>query len=403
MAQSSLLAEVLAKTVRECLKVWLDGRETSQSKAELTPERRAFRQELFPSATLNMALKLLIIVCQNAGDKDRENLDLIREVLPAEFLKKAFDLEACKEKKMSDIGRYLKDLIHPVIQDAEQDKQKTLQTARSQSEAVEARKALAAKKKAALLAKMKKKHTNFLGSHSNATAKASHVERSAFEEEDTVMEEPKTFSQSCASCQEPLDLDRFFERPFAQLCYLSQTKLLYYTCHQTVESQKKSLKNLRDARTFMPSEVVATPVVEEEERKQPSLGSSSFRDSQSEVSSNVHLEEDPHPAWDKLVLEDLQLAGVIDKEYKTGVSFNKCCHGFHLDCLQRYQTAENTLDFQRSYMKEMIGQDEGCIQCPMCKTFKNTWQPFLPLGLDHSVAGSRGGVEILNPYIDFCS
>ena len=52
-------------------------------------------------------------------------------------------------------------------------------------------------------------------------------------------------TQTCASCQEPIDVEKFFERPFAQLCLLSQTKLLYYTYQQTVQSQIQSLKNLR--------------------------------------------------------------------------------------------------------------------------------------------------------------
>jgi len=66
----------------------------------------------------------------------------------------------------------------------------------------------------------------------------------------------------------------------------------------------------------------------------------SHRDSQSEVSGaaghGLCLVEDPHIEWDKLVMQDLQLASVIDEQYKTGVSFMKCCHAFHLDCLQQY-------------------------------------------------------------------
>jgi len=57
-------------------------------------------------------------------------------------------------------------------------------------------------------------------------------------------------------------------------------------------------------------------------------------------------------------------------------------------------------------MKQMVGQDDGCIQCPMCKTFKNTWQPFLPLGLDRSKESNDRNLRDLgrlSPYVDFCS
>ena len=44
-------------------------------------------------------------------------------------------------------------------------------------------------------------------------------------------------------------------------------------------------------------------------------------------------EEDPHIKWDKMVMQDLQLKDVLDPNYKTGVTFQKCCHAFHFDCL----------------------------------------------------------------------
>ena len=45
----------------------------------------------------------------------------------------------------------------------------------------------------------------------------------------------------------------------------------------------------------------------------------------------------------------------------------------------------------------MIGYDDNCISCPVCKTFKNTWQPFLPLGL-RPVDPSK-----IDIYVDYCS
>lgn len=53
----------------------------------------------------------------------------------------------------------------------------------------------------------------------------------------------------------------------------------------------------------------------------------------------------------------------------------------------------------------MVGYDIGCITCPMCKTFKNTWQPFLPLGVDRKDedAEARVSPKRIEPYIDFCS
>jgi len=81
-AQSRLLIEVVTKTIRECLKVWLETREQAQSEA-LTDEQ-VFRQKLFPLQTMYMGLKLLITVCQN--NKSEETISYIQEVLPAEML-----------------------------------------------------------------------------------------------------------------------------------------------------------------------------------------------------------------------------------------------------------------------------------------------------------------------------
>ena len=107
---------------------------------------------------------------------------------------------------------------------------------------------------------------------------------------------------------------------------------------------------------------------------------------------------------DRVVMKDLQLDDVLDRKYKTGVAFTKCCHAFHMDCLQQYITAESTVNPQKQYMKAMVGFDDDCIQCPMCKTFKNAWQPVLPLGLDiASGANTENDTNLLEPYIDFCS
>ena len=131
-------------------------------------------------------------------------------------------------------------------------------------------KELAAKKRKALLEKMKKKQSNFMAPSSSQTAASvttastnssaldstklgTTPEVSSFAEPDTPIndETEGVFSnQSCASCQEPLEVENFFKRPFAQLCYLQSSKLFYHTCYQTIESQKQSLKNLRDAQTF---------------------------------------------------------------------------------------------------------------------------------------------------------
>ena len=48
-----------------------------------------------------------------------------------------------------------------------------------------------------------------------------------------------------------------------------------------------------------------------------------------------------------------------------------------------------------------MGNELNVIQCPMCKSAKNTWQPFFPLGLDLNL-GMAKGVKI-DPYVDYCS
>ena len=60
-------------------------------------------------------------------------MDTVREVLSSELLTKAFNLEACKDKKLSEIGLFIKGLIHTEDANmASEDAEKTQQTARSQ-------------------------------------------------------------------------------------------------------------------------------------------------------------------------------------------------------------------------------------------------------------------------------
>ena len=106
----------------------------------------------------------MIIICQNC--ESSETMELIREVLPADMLVKFFNVEGCKDQKLSDIGLYLKGLIYKETEQSAEatEESKTSQAASqlSQAEALKAKKAAAAKKKAALLAKMKKKQSNFI-------------------------------------------------------------------------------------------------------------------------------------------------------------------------------------------------------------------------------------------------
>ena len=76
----------------------------------------------------------------------------------------------------------------------------------------------------------------------------------------------------------------------------------------------------------------------------------------------------------------LGLKGVIDERMHTGVQVSKCCHYFHNECLLSYLTSETTQQtFAQNRMRNVVGIDEGTIQCPICKGLKNTWIPFLPL------------------------
>ena len=48
-----------------------------------------------------------------------------------------------------------------------------------------------------------------------------------------------------------------------------------------------------------------------------------------------------------------------------------------------------------------MGNEVNVVQCPMCKSAKNTWQPFFPLGLEVNDEMAKG--VALEPYVDYCS
>ena len=61
-------------------------------------------------------------------------------------------------------------------------------------------------------------------------------------------------------------------------------------------------------------------------------------------------EQDTDPEWykkkpwlfrDIMVLDELQLRGVIDDRHLTGVTQSKCCHYFHHDCMTQYIESEH--------------------------------------------------------------
>ena len=67
-----------------------------------------------------MGLKLLIIIVENMRKTPvcNENIQTIRATLPAELLLDAFKLEGCKDKKLSEIGFFVKSIIHKEDEDA---------------------------------------------------------------------------------------------------------------------------------------------------------------------------------------------------------------------------------------------------------------------------------------------
>ena len=83
---------------------------------------------------------------------------------------------------------------------------------------------------------------------------------------------------------------------------------------------------------------------------------------------------------------------------------SKCCHYFHHDCMTEYIASEqrdDQHDFQRARIREIMGNEANVVQCPMCKSPKNTWQPFFPLGLEKSPEVASN--VKLEPYVDYCS
>ena len=87
----------------------------------------------------------------------------ISDALPSDLFDKAFGPSTCKDAKLSEIGLYLKGLVHKQQPEAAQEEQKSAEeTAKSQAEAAKLKKQQAMKKKMALMAKMKRKQSNFI-------------------------------------------------------------------------------------------------------------------------------------------------------------------------------------------------------------------------------------------------
>jgi hypothetical protein len=45
-------------------------------------------------------------------------------------------------------------------------------------------------------------------------------------------------------------MDKYYERPFVQLCYTSASKLLYYSYVQTLDNSVENLKRLKKQETY---------------------------------------------------------------------------------------------------------------------------------------------------------
>ena len=84
----------------------------------------------------------------------------------------------------------------PTNEAAEEEKSSSQKNVKSKDVAFKAKKELAAKKKAAMLAKMKKKQTAFIVE----------PQIKLENQQPATAEQTTLFNQSCASCQEPLDL-----------------------------------------------------------------------------------------------------------------------------------------------------------------------------------------------------
>ncbi len=91
---------------------------------------------------------------------------MLKEVLPAETLNKAFGPEACKDEKLVEIVKYLSGLIHKQTEEKKTDEAGSKEAKSAdpvdKDKAKQRMKELAAKKRKALMDKMKKKQTNFM-------------------------------------------------------------------------------------------------------------------------------------------------------------------------------------------------------------------------------------------------
>ena len=150
---------------------------------------------------------------------------MIKTALTSELLTQAFSSEGCKDAKLSEIGLFLKGLIYKDNAAAQEETKEGSKSAQGEAEAAERKKALQSKKRAAMMARMKKKAAAHLQPDATAGGNAEGPLAGSIQ----TPSEEVLFSQQCAACQEPLDINQFYQRPFTQLCHLAQTKLLYHT------------------------------------------------------------------------------------------------------------------------------------------------------------------------------
>ena len=61
------------------------------------------------------------------------------------------------------------------------------------------------------------------------------------------------------------------------------------------------------------------------------------------------------------IIKTLDLDGLVHGIAQTGASVSKCCHFFHIDCLYEYLTAEQVQNFEKRYMRKLIGLDDDYI------------------------------------------
>ena len=91
----------------------MQAQKTASSEGDDPSQKnQEFLKTLFPQQTMFMALKLMIIIAQNLTEEQADCLTIIKEVLPADLLKTAFSVEACKDEKLAEIVLHLTGLIH---------------------------------------------------------------------------------------------------------------------------------------------------------------------------------------------------------------------------------------------------------------------------------------------------